>query len=455
MRVKLFLLLDFLFSVVMASYVYFTNEVDVAITTGLSVFISFSPIGLILASPFVLHMARGVLEKDNIKVNRAQALKNLSEVDTVAVPLNRFLMDGDYFVTDLVPVGLSQQALLGVAATAEQKSSHLLGRVIYRTAAGRGLKIQNIAASREYAGLGVETISNGSTIRVGSPTWVERQGVSVSNALLTKIDKLSVYGKTVLLLGIGRMARGIIALKDEINFDAKEFLMLLKRKKMITVMMTAASKKTAKSLAKNFNLDAIKTNLTPNDKAREVKILQTQGHSVAFVSNETNDIPAMVAADVSVLLQQKVLSPFAVDDDARDEREENTLAELKAELEKIPLVDADDEEKNSVNEKKSAEENKSFDEEKISDYTNVKPDIEIPTLSHFLMARDFSLRIAELIKTNRNITYFSWIVFVPMATLNALQNPPFKFDPIMALGGVALCALLIFLNSLRIRSSSR
>ncbi len=244
-------------------------------------------------------------------------------------------------------------------------------------------------------------------------------------------------------------------MKDEINFDAKEFLMLLKRKKMITVMMTAASKKTAKSLAKNFNLDAIKTNLTPNDKAREVKILQTQGHSVAFVSNETNDIPAMVAADVSVLLQQKVLSPFAVDDDARDEREENTLAELKAELEKIPLVDADDEEKNSVNEKKSAEENKSFDEEKISDYTNVKPDIEIPTLSHFLMARDFSLRIAELIKTNRNITYFSWIVFVPMATLNALQNPPFKFDPIMALGGVALCALLIFLNSLRIRSSSR
>ena len=453
MRIKLFLLLDFLFSVVMASYVYFTNEVDAAITTGLSVFIAFSPIGLILASPCVVQLARGVLERDNIKVNRAQALKNLSEVDTVAVPLNRFLMDGDFFVTDLVPVGLSQQALLGVAATAEQKSSHLLGRVIFRTAAGRGLKIQNVAASREYSGLGIETISNGSTIRVGSPTWVERQGVSVTNALLTKIDKLSVYGKTVLLLGIGRMARGIIALKDEINFDAKEFLMLLKRKKFITVMMTAATKKTAKSLAKNFNLDAIKTNLTPQDKAREVKILQTQGHSVAFISNETQDIPAMVAADVSVLLQQKILSPFAPDEDERDEREESNLAEIKAELEKIPLVD--DDENKSADENKSGDENNLSDEEKVLDYTDAKPDIEIPTLSHFLVARDFSLKIAELIKMNRNITYFSWVVLVPAAMTNALTEPPFKFDPLMAVGGVAICAALIFLNSLRIRSSSR
>ena len=446
MRIKLFLLLDFLFSVVMASYVYFTNEVDVAINTGLSIFIAFSPIGLVLATPFVVQLSRGVLEKDNIKVNRVQALKNLSEVDTVAVPLNRFLMDGDFFVTDLVPVGLSQQALLGVAATAEQKSSHLLGRVIYRTAAGRGLKIQNVAASREYAGLGMEVISNGSTIRIGTPAWVERQGVSVTNALLTKIDKLSVYGKTVLLLGIGRMARGIIALKDEINFDAKEFLMLLKRKKLITVMMTAAGKKTAKSLAKNFNLDAIKTNLTPQDKAREVKILQTQGHTVAFISNEFDDMPAMVAADVSVLWQQKILSPFAVEDEPRDEREENTLAEIKAELEKIPLVDEGDEEKKSV------EENPAAVDEKIFDYSNTKADIEIPTLSHFLTARNFSLRIAELVKTNQNITYFSWVVLVPLAMMNAFQDPPFKLEPLMAVGGVAICAALIFLNSLRIRS---
>ena len=304
MKIKLFLLIDFLTSIIVTSYVYFTNEVDVAINTGLSIFIAFSPIGLILASPFVLRTAREVLNKDGVKVNRLKALEIMPEVDTVAVPMNRFLMDGDYFVTDLVPVGLSQPSLLGVAATAEQKSEHPLGRVIYRTAAGRGLKITNVASSKEFRGQGIEVSANGSIIRVGNPEWIESQKVSIGNMLLTRIDKLSVYGKTVLVLGIGRMARGIIALKDAINLDAKEFLMLLKRKKLITVMLTASGKKTARSLAKNFNLDAIKTNLSPEDKAREVKILRAQGHTVAVVSNENPDMPALAAADVSVLLQQ-------------------------------------------------------------------------------------------------------------------------------------------------------
>ena len=448
MRIKLFWLADFLISTIVTSYVYFTNEVDVAIDTGLALFIAFSPIGLILASPAVLRIARTVMEKKNVKVNHLHAISAFPEIDTVAVPLNRFLMDGDYFVTDLVPVGLSQPALLGVAATAEQKSEHALGRVIYKTAAGRGLKIQNIATSKEFPGQGIEVTASGSIIRLGAPTWIEQQGVSIGNALLTKIDKLSVYGKTVLVLGIGRMARGIIALKDEINFDAKEFLMLLKRNKFITVLLTAAGKKTTKSLAKNFNLDAIKTNLSPADKAREVKILRAQGHTVAVISNELNDMPALLAADISVFLQQKNLSPLLVEDDKNNNPAESKLAAIRAELEKIPLVDDDVE---VATEEKTPPDTKSDDVKVEHNISEV--DVEIPTLKHFLTLRKVALRAAELIKTNRYITYFSWCVLIPSALLNTLPEPPFYFHPIMAVGGVAICILLIMLNSLRMKKA--
>ena len=452
MRIKLFWLADFLISIIVTSYVYFTNEVDVAIDTGISLFIAFSPIGLILASPAVLQFARGVLEKDNVTVNRLKAIENFPEVDTVAVPLNKFLTDGDYFVTDLVPIGLSQPSLLGVAATAEQKSATTLGRVIYKTAAGRGLKIQNIAASKEFAGQGVEVISSGSTIRLGTPEWVESQGVAIGNSLLTRIDKLCVYGKTVLVLGIGRMARGIIALKDEINFDAKEFLMLLKRKKFITVALTAAGKKTAKSLAKNFNLDAVKTNLSPADKSREVKILRAQGHTVAAISNDRDDMPALLAADVSIFWQQNKLASLIDEDAESTEREGSKLAEIRAELEKIPLVDDDEQvgtaEQNSATENKPAE-NK---DEKV-DYTDAVIDLEIPTLKHFFTIRKIALRAADLIKMNRYITYFSWCVLIPAVLMNTLAEPPIYIKPFMAIGGLAACIALILLNSLRMRSS--
>ena len=445
MRIKLFLLIDFLVSIIITSYVYFTNEVDLAIKTGLALFIGFSPIGLILASTFVLRIARVNLEKDDIKINRLKSLSILSEVDTVAVPLNKFLMDGDFFVTDLIPVGLSQPSLLGVAATAEQKSEHPLGRVIYRTAAGRGLKINNIAASKEFSGQGIEVISSGSTIRVGNPAWIESQGVSIGNNFLTKIDKLSVYGKTVLVLGIGRMARGIIALKDAINVDAKDFLSLLKRNKMITVLLTATGKKTAKSLAKNFSLDAIKTNLSPTDKAREIKILRAQGHTVAAISNDDKDLPALNAADVSVYLRQTDFSTIISEDGEVDERARKNLAELKAELEKISL---DDEENVSTDTTTTP-----ATDATVAQTTYEEADIEIPKLKKFLSLREISLKAADLIKTNRYITYFSWIILVPAALMNTLSEPPIIFEPIMALCGVSICALLIMLNSLRMRQS--
>lgn len=444
MRIKLFLFIDILTTIIITSYVYFTNEVDVAINTGLSILIAFSPIGLIFASPIVLQMARRVLDQEGIKINRLKGLANFSEVDTVAVPLNRFLTDGDYFVTDLVPVGLSQQALLGMAATAEQKAEHSLGRVIYKTAAGRGLKISNIASSKEIPGKGIEVIANGSSIRVGEPAWVESQGVAVGNSLLTKIDKLCVYGKTVLVLGIGRMARGIIALKDDVNFDAKEFLMLLKRNKFITVMLTAAGKKTAKSLAKNFNLDAVKTNLSPAEKAREIQILRAQGHNVAFVTNENTDNPALAVADVSIFLQQQNLSPLITEDENLDARAEKNLAELKAELAKTSLDDDDED-------VKPAEEITPVENADAEKPVETVADIEIPTLKKFFVIRDTVIRAADLIKTNRYITYFSWILLVPLCLANILPNPPFKFEPIMAAGGVAVCVLLITLNSLRMR----
>lgn len=443
MRIKLFFLIDFITTIIITSYVYFTNEVDVAINTGLSLLIAFSPIGLLFASPVVFQMARRVLDKEGIKINRLKALANFSEVDTVAVPLNRFLTDGDYFVTDLSPVGLSQQALLGTAATAEQKAEHPLGRVIYKTAAGRGLKISNIASSKEIPGKGIEVVANGTTIRVGEPAWVESQGVAVGNSLLTKIDKLCVYGKTVLVLGMGRMARGIIALKDDVNFDAKEFLMLLKRNQFITVLLTATGKKTAKSLAKNFNLDAVKTNLSPAEKAREVQILRAQGHTVAFITNENADNPALAVADVSIFLQQQNISPLITADENLDERAEKNLAELKAELAKSSLDD-DEEETKPADEIPPVESTKEKPVESVAD-------IEIPTLKKFFVIRDTVTRAADLIKTNRYITYFSWILMIPLCLANILPNPPFKFEPIMAAGGVLICILLITLNSLRMR----
>ena len=394
MRIKLFFLLDLLTAGIFAGYVYSNKGMDAALEIGLAIFIGFSPICLALASPLVLRLAGRAVEAEQVKLNNLNALLMLAYVDVAAVPLSRFLTNGEYFVTDLVPEGFSQSSVLSYAASAEQNATHPLGKTIFESAERRGLRIQNVSAFHEVPGQGVEALVNGTPLRVGNPDWVTAQGVSASAELLTKADQLSVHGKIPLLLGLGSMARGLIALKDDFKSEVREFFSLLRKNKIETVVMTALNKKTAKSLAKYFDLENVRTNLTAEDKAREVQIQRAQGHNVAVIGNEFHDLPALVNADVSFLL-----------------KDNSTVA--------------------------------------LNENAEIQIDFEIPTLEKFLICREIALRAVNLVNLNRKIAYLSWIIFVPPAVMMCLENSPIPFHPIAAVAGVLVFVVLILINSMR------
>ncbi len=397
MRIKLFFLLDILTSLIFGAYTYFTRGTDAAFFTGLSIFAAFSPICLILTKLPVEKIARRILENENVVVKNSAAILNLSEVDVVAVPMNRFLTDGDYFVTDLVPEGLAQSTLLGYAAAAEDGAKHIFGRIIYDTAASRGIRLQPTTNFQEFPGKGVEVSVNRMPLRVGDPAWVANQDISVSAQLMTKTDQLAVHGKHVLLLSLGNVARGIIALKDDVNKKSRNFISFLKRRKLSTAVLTASAKKTAGKIAKSFSLDIVRANLSPEDKAREIQILRAKGHNIAMIGNEFHDLPALINADVSILYNDGSI----------------TLNETGSE---------------------------------------VHIDFEITELEKFLIIRDISVKAADIVKTNRKLAYLSWILLVPPAVLTTLENSPIPFHPLVSVTGVLLFSLLIMVNSMQLKS---
>ena len=395
MRLKLFFLIDVFTTAIFSAFVYFNSGVDAAFFTGLSIFIAFSPICLALSTPMVLRLAKKAIEDEGVIVNDSEAITALADVDTVAMPLNNFLMDGDYFITDLVPTGFTQSSLLSFAATAEKNASHILGQAIYNAAVNRALNLQSVSAFREIPSKGVEALVNNTPLRVGNPQWVAKQGVSVSAELLTKSDQLAARGKIPLLVSLGNMARGIVALRDDVDKTAKEFVTLLKRNKLTTVLLTAANKKTAKNLAKNFSIDELKANLSPEDKAREVQIFRAKGNNVAVIANEFHDLPALINADVSFLLKD---GSFVLNQSG-----------------------------------------------------GVQIDFEITTLEKFLIVREISLKAVDLIKTNKKVAYASWILLLPLALTTIMQNPPIPFHPIASVAGVLIFSALILSNSLRMK----
>ena len=384
-RIILIFLLDLLISGVVA--VYF----EVELAAWLAIFIAFSPICFIFAEPVAIYLVRRKFAALNVKINNPDALKVLSDVNLVAMSYNRVLTCNNYYITDLITEGLKQSELLTIAASAERDSTHIIGRTIYDAAVSRGLKLQKLSETEELQGRGVETIIKKIIVRVGSPGWISSQNVSISINLRTKIDQLLVKGKTTLIVSTGRLARGIIALKDEINADARLFLLNLREKKIESLLLTAQPKKMAYRIAKTFEIDNIRTNLTPEGKAREIQIFRAKGRVIAAIGTDLQDLLALKTSDVSFLLT-----------DGENEPPEE-----------------------------------------------IKADFEIPTLESFLTVREISLKVSKILKINQRLAILSWIVLVPPAILSALAIFPVIFNPIMALAGVLIFSAIILLNSWR------
>lgn len=399
MRVKIFFLLDVLVTSIITVYAFFLRGEAVAISTGLSVFVALFPICLWLSQALVLQAAKRILSNSSVTVHNKQALLKIDEVDTVAMPMNRFLTNGEYFITDLYSENLSQNEVLSYAASIEQYSEHSMGKLIYKTALGRGLKIFKVSAFQEFSSCGAEALIDQKPIRIGSPQWIQDQGVNISNVLLTKADKLAVHGKTPLILSIGKMARGIIALKDEVNSETKSFISILKHNNLEPTLLTAANQRTAKNFAKDMKIETVKTDLAPDDKAREVQILRAKKQNVAMIGNEIHDLPAMFAADVSIIFNDGKMSPLTEDSD-------------------------------------------------------VKPDFEIPSLYKFFTLREVAIFAKKLIKQNLIISYLAILILTPPALMLTLGNLPIEFSPAVAVAGVLTAVILIFVNSLRMRGSS-
>ena len=394
-KLKTFLLVEFIVTVIVGGWQYLESGIEAAVFSSLTMLIAFSPFCLGLTTPLVLKLAGKMVDELTIKMKSANALITLSAVDTVAISMNNIITNGDYYITDLVPEGLSQSSLLSYAAAAERDSNYILGKKIYETAEQRRLIINSVAAFREIPGQGVEALMNNTPIRVGRPQWIENEGVEISAELLTKVDQLAVHGKKVLMLSMGKMARGIIALKDEVDQDSKEFLEQLKKLGFETMMLSGENKRTVSFVSKNVTVDNVRFSLSPEDKARELQILRTKNKTVAMIGAEVRDLPALLTADVSFLLNNG----------------------------EINLNDSE-----------------------------VQVDFEISNLEQFIEVHKIAQKVKKIIKQNQRLVYLSWILLLPivlMIILNLQLIPP--IHPFIAAAVVLICSALILANSTRVK----
>lgn len=149
-------------------------------------------------------------------------------------------------------------------------------------------------------GKGVNAISNGHNILVGSPKFMEDEGIDIGYVKQPLI-KLQEEGKTTILVALDKKIMGIIALLDTPKPSAKIAIQSLKKTGIQVVMLTGDNDRTAKTVARELDIDKVFANVMPSGKSDIVKLLQKEG-KVAMIGDGINDAPALTEADVGIAI---------------------------------------------------------------------------------------------------------------------------------------------------------
>ena len=117
--------------------------------------------------------------------------------------------------------------------------------------------------------------------------------------LFGKGEELSSEGKTPLYFAFDGKPLGIIAVADTVKPDSAKAIAELKKMGIVTVMLTGDNKRTATAVAKKVGVDAVISDVLPDEKEAVIKRLSDHG-SVAMVGDGINDAPALTRADVGI-----------------------------------------------------------------------------------------------------------------------------------------------------------
>ncbi len=260
-----------------------------------------------LVNPVAVRVAMFTAARQGVLLKGAQAMDGLSRVDTLVFDKTGTLTRGQLQVTDLHGVAtISDDDLLMIAASAEEHYSHPVADAVVGAAREKGLELPPTSQVDFIVAHGVSAYIDGKNVLVGSRHFIEDDELIDCSAVKQGVEDLQKEGKSILYVAREGKLLGIIGLRDELRDEACSVLQELKHigiKKI--VILTGDAELTAKALAQQLTpVDEVYWELKPEDKARIVGELQSQGANVGFIGDGVNDAPALVSADVGICLPE-------------------------------------------------------------------------------------------------------------------------------------------------------
>ena len=284
-----------LFPVVLAIGILFLNwDFLTAFYRGMVYLIAVSPCALAASATPVTVSAISTLSRKGIFIKSGASLEKMSEVEAIAFDKTGTLTNGTPKVVAKVMDKDREFELYSILVSMEKKVNHPLAFAIVES--GLAYRTYSLSVTPKV-GIGLEATHRNHTYRIGKPSSFATLGKYTEI-----VEQWMNEGKTVVVLSEDHLVVGAVALLDTPKEEAKQVIDYFKEENIQTMLLTGDSIQTAEAIANELEVDEVRANVLPEEKANTLKEWSMKYPTIAMVGDGINDAPALVNAEVGIAM---------------------------------------------------------------------------------------------------------------------------------------------------------
>lgn len=310
-------------------YLGFSQAFSFGLVSFVSILVIACPCALGLATPTAIIVGVGKGAREGILIKDAGTLEKLHKVDTVVVDKTGTLTRGkpELISIQILSAGKGRtleiserfdleepaKEFVSILASLENKSEHPIAHAIVSYTAQNKINLQAVDNFTAIKGKGLKGRVGITEYYAGSPKFMQDLHLPFD---ISSIEKETQEGKTPIILATKERVLGVVMVADAIKPEAIEAVARLHKLGIKILMLTGDNKNTAKYIAGQVGIDEFVAEVTPEDKLRVIKDLQSGkfenwnlkiGNSshklvVAMAGDGVNDAPALAQADVGIAM---------------------------------------------------------------------------------------------------------------------------------------------------------
>lgn len=152
-------------------------------------------------------------------------------------------------------------------------------------------------------GGGISAVHDNHRILVGSPRFLEADGIALTSSMREDASELEMQGDSLVAVAVDGSIRLLLGIRDRLRPGVAEDIARLRRLGAKTIVLLSGDNQRAVDLmTAKLGFDRAIGGLLPDEKAAVISGLRDDGHRVVFVGDGINDSPSLALADVGIAM---------------------------------------------------------------------------------------------------------------------------------------------------------